>query len=483
MKKIGLTILTVIILLSSVTVFGCNTSKKAEIEYNIEASLDGNILSGKMDLYYTNSCENVIKELKFNLYANAYRDGAKYSPIGVGYISKAYIDGLNYGNIEILSVSENGENREIIIAGNDQNILSVSLKNELYPSDSVCVHIEYRITIAKVISRLGINNKTINLANFYPILCAYDTEFYECNYYSIGDPYYSDVADYKVKFTADSEYVVASSGKFESLKTIGEKSTHTFNMHSTRSFALVLSKEFEYISEVVNGTEIKYYFHTDLTPEKHLECAKKSLILFNEKFGEYPYESYSVVQTPFIQGGMEFPGLVMIADDLEGDAYLEVIVHETAHQWWQSVVGNNEIEYGFLDEGLAEYSVVLFYENYPEYNLTRENLIKSAEQTYKIFCSVSDKLFGKVNTVMVRGLDTFKSEYEYVNLAYVKPCIMYDYLRKTVGEQNFFKALKRYYDTYKFKNATPYDLVGTFEKTGTDTNGFFLSFFDGKVII
>jgi aminopeptidase N len=180
---------------------------------------------------------------------------------------------------------------------------------------------------------------------------------------------------------------------------------------------------------------------------------------------------------------MEFPALVMISDDLEELAYGEVIVHETAHQWWQTVVGNNEIEYGFLDEGLAEYSVVLFYENHPEYNLKRENMVKSAQDTFKIFCTVSDKLFGKVDTSMLRSLKDFGSEYEYVNMAYIKPCIMYDTLRTTIGDERFFGGLKRYFKEYKFKNATPDDLVGVFEKIGADSNGFFKSCFNGTAII
>ena len=44
--------------------------------------------------------------------------------------------------------------------------------------------------------------------------------------------------------------------------------------------------------------------------------------------------------------------------------------------------------------------------------------------------------------------------------------------------------LKKYgIEKYKLKNATPYDLMGVYEKSGADTNGFFQSFFDGKVII
>ena len=110
-------------------------------------------------------------------------------------------------------------------------------------------------------------------------------------------------------------------------------------------------------------------------------------------------------------------------------------------------------------------------------------MIKNSEKTFKVFCSVSDKLFGKVDTSMIRSLKDFKSEYEYVNIAYLKPCIMYDYLRTTIGDKAFFSSLKKYYERYKFKNVSPDHLVGTFEKNGTGPNGFFQSFFEGKEII
>ena len=84
---------------------------------------------------------------------------------------------------------------------------------------------------------------------------------------------------------------------------------------------------------------------------------------------------------------------------------------------------------------------------------------------------------------MDRSLKDFINEYEYVNIAYIKPCIMFDELRKTIGEQRFFSALQRYYKEYKFKNATPDDMAGVFEKCGADTNGYFESFFNGKAII
>lgn len=483
MKKTSV-ILSFLMLIAVVfSCVGCFNGHAKRTAYQIDCTLDGQTLSGKQTVDFYNDTETALTEIKFNLFGNAFRKDAKHSPISAQYTSKAYPNGINYGSMDVEKVYSGETELRFSVCGEDENILSVELMQELFPEERVEITIEYVLNLANVIARTGVNDNTINLANFYPIACAYDNGFYECLYYANGDPFYSDCADYIVNLTVDKEYNVASGGKLVS-KTETEKTcVYSYELQNARSFAFVLSKKFEAITETVGETQITYWFFEDEHPETAMEYAKKSMTLFEEKFGKYPYPTYAVVQTEFVQGGMEFPGLVMISADLEPDSFGEVIVHETAHQWWQSVVGNNEIEHAFLDEGLAEYSVVLFYENYPEYNMTREQLIESSERTYKVFCSVYDKVYGKVNTVMDRNLGEFTSEYEYVNMAYIKPCIMYDYLRTTVGDQEFFKGLKTYYDKFKFKNATPDDLVGVYEKLGTDTNGFFQSFFDGKVII
>ena len=483
MKKLSL-VIAFFFLLCSFTYSGCKTGQNNRTAYDIEISLDGKTVYGKQTVTYYNGTETSLKELKFNLFANAFRQGAAFSPVSAGHVAQSYYCGVNYGNMVINEVKSGGRDLEFEICGQDANILSVKLNEELFPEEKVEVFIDFTVNLANVISRTGVNENTINLANFYPILCARcEHGFYECVYYSSGDPFYSDCADYKVKIIADQKLVVAASGKLTETAVENGKTINCYSVKNARSFAFVLSENFSVLTEQVDDVEINYYYYNDAAPQDSMQYAVKSMNYFEKTFGEYPYSTYSVVQTEFVQGGMEFPGLVMISNGLDTRSYGEVIVHETAHQWWQSVVGNNEIEFGFLDEGLAEYSVVLFYENHPEYNLSRQVLIKSAEETFKVFCTVSDKLFGKVDTSMLRSLKDFKSEYEYVNMAYIKPCIMYDTLRTTLGEDRFFKGLKRYYETYKFKNVVPDDLVGVFEKIGADSNGFFQSFFDGTAII
>ncbi len=487
MRKISIILATLVAVLCVPFFSGCSCTPNAETRtsYQIECTFnDDYTLTGRETVTFYNHTENTVAELKFNLFGNAFRDGAKFSPISAQYQATAYPNGVNYGGMQVTSVSVGDVVTEVKIGGVDQNILIVPLPSEVFPNECASVTIEFTLKLANVIARTGYNDKTVNLANFYPVLCGIDENgFYECAYYSSGDPYFSDVADYIVTLTYNSEYVVASAGEVMTAENKENLSTVTYGLNNARSFNMVLSKDFECVTDVSTGVKINYYYYADEMPNKSIEYAVKSVTLFTEKYGKYPYSTLSVVQTKFVQGGMEFPTLVMISDNLSPESYGEVIVHETAHQWWQTVVGNNEIEYGFLDEGLAEYSVVLFYENHPEYNLTRDVLIKNAENTYKTFCSVYDKLFGGVDTTMTRALPEYGSEYEYVNLAYVKSCIMYDYLRESIGDETFFKSLKKYYSDYSFKNATPDDLVGAFEKCGSSANGFFQSFFDGKVII
>ena len=484
MKKTAIFI-CVLVLLFPVLFAGCKESDNANLtSYDIMAELDGYTLKGVETVNFINNSNNTISQLKFNLFGNAFRKGATYSPISAQYMDKAYPNGISYGNMQIDGAFVGSKSADFVIGGVDENVLIIDLDRELFPDERVVVKIEFTLNIANVIARTGYNDKTINLANFYPILCAFTNgSFYECAYYSVGDPFYSDCANYNVKLTCDNKYVVATSGVQVGKKQAEDKNIFSFKIENARSFSMVLSQDFKVETDNSTGVEISYYYYEDAKPKESIDYAVKAINLFTNKFGAYPYKTLSVVQTGFIQGGMEFPALVMISDELEGLPYGEVIVHETAHQWWQTAVGNNEVEYGFLDEGLAEYSVVLFYENFAEYGYTRQGLIKASEQTYKVFCSVYDKLQKKVNTTMIRSLKDFSSEYEYVNIAYIKPCIMYDYLRTTIGDNRFFSSLKKYYNNYKFKNATPDDLVGAFEKTGADTNGFFKSFFEGKEII
>jgi len=338
--------------------------------------------------------------------------------------------------------------------------------------------------LASVNHRTGITKKTVNLGNFFPILCGIKHDgFYETVYYSDGDPFYSDCADYKMTLSLPKEYTVACSGSIEEERMLESKKVYTMYAMNMRDFALVLSNCYRITSTQVDGKSIAYYYYTDKTPQKTLETAKEAFMYFEETFGEYPYDCFSVAQTGFCLGGMEYPGLVMVSDRLKETELPRVVAHETAHQWWYATVGSDQIENAWQDEGLAEYSTLLFFENYEKYGFTREGIVTEALREYRSYYDVYGSVLGRTDTCMTRHLKDYLGDYEYRCIAYDKALVMFDTLRKSVGDKKFLSALRKYYEANMFSTAQPEHLVACFEKVGLDVSGFFDSFLSGKAIL
>ena len=163
---------------------------------------------------------------------------------------------------------------------------------------------------------------------------------------------------------------------------------------------------------------------------------------------------------------MEYPCLIYVSDRItDQDDYKEIIVHETAHQWWYGVVGNDQVKYGWLDEGLTEYTTSLFYEKNPSYNQEISSRIMQALQSYLVYVEMHKNVYGEVDTSMNRPSYAYKTEYEYVYMTYVKGELMFYNIRNIIGDKAFFDSLKRYYERTKYKIARPKDLIGAFEDT------------------
>jgi aminopeptidase N len=234
---------------------------------------------------------------------------------------------------------------------------------------------------------------------------------------------------------------------------------------------------------IVNGKTLAYYYYDDPSADETLETAVEAFSFFEKKFGEYPYKKYTLAQTGFCVGGMEYPALTMLSDTLSVEEMARAVVHETAHQWWYAVVGSDQIENAWQDEGLAEYSALTFFETYEKYGYTRESIVQECLHEYRSYYDVYGSVLGRTDTAMKRHLKNFISDYEYRCIAYDKSVIMFDTLRKSIGDDKFFDGLKGYYKENKFKNATPDSLIGAFERCGMDVRGFFESFLDGKAVL
>ena len=72
---------------------------------------------------------------------------------------------------------------------------------------------------------------------------------------------------------------------------------------------------------------------------------------FSDKIGAYPWDHFDVAETP-AGVGMESPAMTWIDATLAKSRFAYIVVHETAHQWFYSLVGNNQATEPFLDEQL-----------------------------------------------------------------------------------------------------------------------------------
>ncbi len=460
-----------------------NDAETDRSNYEIYVSYDkeDKTLTGTVKLDYFNNTDNELNDLKFNLYGNAFRENSKFKPVSETYKNRAYYNGESYGEMTVKNV-ENCAGWTV--AGEDENILTVNLSSPIGPEQRYCLTINYTLKLADVNHRTGVTATTVNLGNFYPVLCAYSKEgFIECPYYYCGDPFISECSDYSVTIELPAEYTVASSGKPESETEADGKKKCSYSLKNARDFAMVLSDKFQTVKENVNGVEVSYYYTNDNNPQISLSAATQSVKYFGDVFGAYAYPTLSVVQTDFCYGGMEYPALTMISRGLDSDNHIYTIVHENAHQWWYAMVGSDQLNNAWQDEGLTEYSTLMFFENNPNYGFTRTGIVKSATSAYRAFFSVFQQLNGEVNTAMTRNLKDYSGELEYNNITYNKGLIMFDMIRNSVGDAKFNSALKNYFNANRYKIASAEDLYGEFIKTGNLPESYFLSFTEGKILI
>ena len=512
MKKISLFLVLVLTVFCVPAFFvGCSKSEERNF-YKISATFDDKNMSLKCSqhLEYVNSSNNTLSQVDFFLYANTFDEGQKSVP--TSYTEKAYPHGESFGRITFDEVKVDGQ----AVEGNvseGKNILSVPLLNGLFPQECVTIEMEYEVSLANIRHRLGFNDNTINFGNFFPIACVYEESVgFVNNQFAVnGDPFYSDVSNFEVEITYPAKYTLACSGEM----SVAEKSLNydekneddmngggeevrveeneanpqsemkvaTCKASNVRDFCFVLSDKFEVISKMAGDVQVNYYFYDDENAESHLDTSAKAVETFEKLFGKYPYQELSVVKAGFCFGGMEYPNLVLIADDLDSSETEDyVIVHEIAHQWWYGIVGNNEFESAWVDEGLTEFSTALFYEENESYGLKYDIIMQNATESYQTFVKAYSKIYGKVDESMNRNLLQFATEPEYVNCTYTKGMLLFDALRSTMSERKFFGCLKDYFKEFSLKNSSAEKLIECFCKSSKiNLEGFFKSWIDGTV--
>ncbi|MDP4177313.1 MAG: hypothetical protein Q8900_03115, partial [Bacillota bacterium] len=321
--------------------------------YNMEWKLDTvqKKINGIEEVSYINTSKDNLSEVYFHAYAAAFK---KYN-----------------GNIKIQEIDVNDIKSDFNIEGSDLTLVKVPLNDALKPNQRVDIKMKYLIDIPErsgngFADRFAYDKDTINLGNCFPIAAVYEDGKWDKHLYDQkGDAFYSECSNFKVKITAPKEYIMAVTGDINKEENSGRSKIWTITSENVRDFAAVASDKFQIVKANIGGTVIKSYAFDKTKAEKVLSYSAKAIETFNKRYGEYPYSTCSVVQTD-LQGGMEYPTMVMIISDsytnitaknimsvlmyqgVIGDLE-DVVVHELAHQWWYGLVGDNEYDEAWVD--------------------------------------------------------------------------------------------------------------------------------------
>ena len=324
-------------------------------------------------------------------------------------------------------------------------------------------------------------------AGFYPTPCVYD-DYDGWNtdpYLLVGDPFYYDMAYYDLYITVPKEMLVAATG--ELVQQIGNELSTTYYfdpIQPVREVTFSASRYFYYDFELVNGVKVKSYYlpkSESIWKYNALNYAKQALLLFEETFGEYPYPTFNVVEEYTHHGGMEYPCQVYITESIDEWQYPQfwlemIIVHETGHQWWYNLVGNDEVDWGFLDEGLVCWSTDYYGEiNYGNWEYFQYPPYIDEVRTYYTYYGLSSK----INVSIYETVNI--SDYYYT--AYTKAPLIFEKLRRTIGTTIFLTGLELFYNENVYKIALLSDLQQAMESVyGSSLDWFFFPWFDNHYL-
>ncbi|MCH4887337.1 M1 family metallopeptidase [Acidaminobacter sp. JC074] len=422
-------------------------------EYKIDAVLDDEkrVIDVNQVITYTNR-ENVdLDKLYFHLYPNAFSKEAQPSITG----NTKGVE--NFGAIEVSSIIIDGQ---VVDFNKGPTLTSIYVPFDFKMGQTYKIEMAYQVKVSDTSERFGYDGGIYNLGNWYPIISVYDEDGWNLDpYLSIGDPFYSDMANYDIHISVPSDFIVAASGyTIETLQT--DLLTYHFKGDRMRDFAMVISDQFEIIKESVNETDVYLYYPKSLKKHKWLDDALAygvdSIRLFEEVIGDYPYKTYSVVLTNF-PSGMEYPGLVFISKGylLNSQASLRnVIVHETVHQWFYNIIGDDEIDEGWIDEGLTTY-----FTAYYEKELIDEDTYNTTMERYQSRVDA----YGFDDIVVAKTSYEFDNWNDYGVSAYSKSALVYHELYKAYGDDKVREFAKYLYENYAYKILKEEDLRQSIE--------------------
>ena len=417
-------------------------------------------LIGHQSVRYTNRTPaTTLDELVFRLYPNL-----------VSYGAEMQVGRVTVGGISVVPALDT-----------THSVLTVPLPAPLAPGLDMTLEMDFSVRVEAgghaLYDQFSYLEGVLALPQAYPVLSVFEpgSGWWQVTDHPQGDATFSETAFFTVRITAPANLILAASGSLVDLVVNADGTlTHHYAAPLMRDFALFASTDFVTLSGEQDGVRINLYYNPELSNSQQaarvgLQMTQDALRIYNTAYGQYPFIELDVVQTLTTAGGMEYPGVFVIGRSAwdPDDVYFEfLIAHETAHQWWYALVGNDQTLYPWLDEGLAQFSVAVYIrelEGEPSY----QNALSSFRVQYQGFAAEAfDQTIGSPVTAY--------PDQAYFYIVYQKSPLFFATLAEEYGYDTMLQVLQDYFFAYRYRYVTPPDLLSSFESSlGVDLDTLF----------
>jgi hypothetical protein len=432
-----------------------SNASTASSEYRIDLVVSDDLsrIDGVMSLRYVNTGSSALDALQFFLFPN-----------------------LTPGGMRIESCSVDGKPSAPASAMRGAKA-RVALSHPLEPGAAVEVVARYSVQVPTdpkgEYGGFARTDSTLAMAWCYPLVLDPDAWL---------NGYPAPYADYLVKepsaYTATlsfpERFALAGPCAEMDRSTRDGRTRVTLRHAPARDFFAALGSAWTVADAETGGTRVRSFAPAGREAAARFAADQAALALecFKKRFGPYPFGTFTVAAVPLASYGLEFPGIIAVTDriyDLAGEvngipnqALLEgTVAHETAHQWFYGMVGNDQVHEPWVDESLAQYATWLYFRDR-----------RGAARAEGYYASFQERWSRVDRREIPIGLavDEYSAK-EYGAIVYGRGPLFLETLSNLVGERTFDAILREWVRRYTGRTATGAD----FQRLASEVSGRDLS--------
>lgn len=476
-----------------------NSYWQQRVDTRMDVVLDDeqHLINGRIEMDYFNNSPDTLSFIYFHLWPNAYktdRTAFEQQAVEDGLTDHYFAKDKDRGYIDSLYFVADDSKCGIVVTQHE-DIIKLVLPTPLLPGAKTTITSPFRVKIPLTFSRLGHNGNAYQISQWFPKPAVYDRKGWHPLPYLNQGEFYSEFGSYDVAITLPQNYIVMGTGNitdaaenawldslsalslppdtlYKKQTPISSTATKTIhfqedNVHDFAWFAdkrWVVRQEKFSIGDNPEITAYSCFLPVDQQGWKNSAAKiKETVIKYSSLVGTYPYRTVKAVEGDLIAGGgMEYPTVTVIQKMDDEKEVNVVVAHEVGHNWFYGILGTNEREHAWMDEGI---------------NSLYEHKVQPSDKRLSEFLGTSKDLdyLGYAAMAASRNLlpaDTTAYIYPAANYGadvYGKASYFLEWLEDYMGKESFQKAMQQYFNEWKFKHPYPEDFEQIF-RASTDKN-------------